>query len=140
METICLRRYRDWEARLHQWATGLEGQPFRWGETDCASLLLGALHAMSPDPLGLPRWHDARSARRARPHSADALLRSAGLTVVSPPYIQPGDLAVIDDTQLTCGVSLGPWAMTAHRREGVRRTPLSEFDRGQWYRLGAMLS
>lgn len=134
-----MRRYRDWELRLTRWATGLEGRPFRWGETDCASLLCQALRVMSPDPLTTPVWADARSARRARRSVRPTdLLRAHGLATILPPYVQPGDVAVLESPRaLTCGVSLGPWAMTVHRRRGIRRTALAEFAAATWFRLGA---
>jgi hypothetical protein len=61
-------RRPDWQERLVQWATPLRGTAFRWGVTDCGSLVRGTLVALYGDPAeaALPRYQDARGAARVR--------------------------------------------------------------------------
>lgn len=36
----------NWDRRLVEWAESVRGRPFVWGETDCATLVRGAVEAM----------------------------------------------------------------------------------------------
>ncbi len=140
-----MTRRRDWHCRLMAWAASVQQAPYQWGQTDCVSLVCGALGVMSDDPLERPHWADSRTARLARLEvpSFGTLLRSAGLDMVPHTHVQPGDVAVLESPGhrwLTCAVALGNSVLTVHRRLGVRRAPLDEFRDAVWFRLGAEVS
>jgi hypothetical protein len=125
------RRLPDWHERLTAWATPLRGTAFRWGVTDCGSLVRGSLVALYGDAAdaALPRYQDARGAARVRQTVGsieDELWRWCAMPVRRS-QATPGDIVlesarhaeleaagvVLDEHVLvadaTLGVTVAPW-------------------------------
>jgi cell wall-associated NlpC family hydrolase len=62
-------RQPNWDGRLVRWAKGLRGTPHLYGVSDCLTLVVGAVDAMTGTPLPLPaderKYTDAWGARKA---------------------------------------------------------------------------
>lgn len=96
-----MNRCADWEARLCRFVTGKLRQPFRWGETDCATLVWGGLAAMYPAPLlpALP-YRSLRGAKEcfsALGRDVPAWLAQYGGEHVKRPFLQAGDVVLLPD-------------------------------------------
>jgi len=100
-------RTLNWQAALAQWAQGIVGRPFAWGETDCHALALDAIRAMyvEGDPIrdGWPEWRSLGDAARLYASGwspVDALERRGFGAVVreGPSFARAGDLLVAPDT------------------------------------------
>lgn len=91
-----MQRIVNWDAALTRWAGEQVGRPFAWGETDCASLVRGALAAMyGEDLVDLPPWTSARAAARALAAvgSVPAALAQLGAEEIPRAFLTQGDLA-----------------------------------------------
>ena len=85
----------SWSTDLNEYAQSVLGQPFVWGETDCAYLVVGAVRAMyGADVLKLGTWTTRTGALRAlrRGGSPRDAFERAGAVEVSYPFRQRGDL------------------------------------------------
>lgn len=95
--TAPIGRPANWHHRLMQYAAAQQGQPFVWGQTDCGSLVRGALPALyAEDPLaGWPGYHTVRAAQRIRAQCGGvaAVLRQLGATPIAPGFATAGDVA-----------------------------------------------
>jgi len=92
-------RRRDWEERLHAFANAKSGKAFRWGSTDCGSLVRGAMHAThTGKPLGTIepyRGRDAAERTLEAMGGTTLRLEASGATQVALPFTQPGDVLVL---------------------------------------------
>ena len=125
-----MRRVDRWDTALFQWASARIGQPFKWGETDCAMLALEAHDVVTGDalaPLYRGRWTSEREARRfMRQHDIDLLrrLRAAGSVDVVINFQQRGDLILAPQDGWMCGhVCLGARALSSCPDLGVNLIP-----------------
>lgn len=97
-----LLKQPGWERRLVAWAEYTVGQPFKWGVTDCASLVADAIHAMTLSLTGQHAKSGVRGystrlgARRADVKTGGIRqhLRSLGLREVDVRFCQQGDIIV----------------------------------------------
>lgn len=95
-------RPRDWDTRLARWATLRNGEPFRWGETDCALLCFeafGAITGLDVWTRYRGQWHSRSSALRYQQrHGTDVTRELLGLGCVEarPGFQQRGDFVIVE--------------------------------------------
>ena len=92
------RRVGDWNERLVAYANSVNGAPFQWGVTDCASLVRYALRAMYGRDLlrGMGSYRSSPSALRVgrQVGPVGAYLRDRGFQAVGLAFAQSGDTVV----------------------------------------------
>lgn len=129
-------RIRNWDHALITWARSQQGRSFRWGRTDCATLVRRAHQVMfSRDVFGaIPRWKTLREAKRvlAATGGVAATLEQLGALRYTRAFAQVGDIAVAagEDGLPSSAVILGTSALVSTQRGGVRIVPLAELDPG----------
>ena len=107
-------RVLHWRSALLAWAEGLDGQPFAWGLTDCATLARKALEVCFGMDLvpECPSWN--------KPHEALRVIRDFGrpsqiltrLGAAPRPltFVRAGDIIVMPEQQEPIGrEALGVW-------------------------------
>jgi cell wall-associated NlpC family hydrolase len=97
-----MQRIHNWDVYLAMWATDLLGQPFVWGETDCASLVRAAMQVMYGEDRwpDTPRYTDAAGALRvSEEHGTvkDHVL-ALGATKHVITFTQAGDIVIAPKT------------------------------------------
>lgn len=94
-----MTRHPDWEERLHAYAGQKHGKGFRWGSTDCASLVKGAVTSMYPGtPLGdVPAYRRREAAEEALASvgGVATCLETAGASRVVLGLVQAGDVLIL---------------------------------------------
>ena len=92
-------RRADWEARLHAYANAKAGKAFRWGSTDCGSLVRGAAREMfTGKPLGAfltYRGKDAAQKTLDAIGGTTARLEESGALQVHVGFAQAGDILIL---------------------------------------------
>lgn len=112
-------RVTHWDVKLAEWAQGRLGQPFVWGQTDCAILSLEAVDVLAGTTLAdehRGRYATERQALRyIRVHSfhLGRWLLAAGLAVIQPGFQQRGDILVADNVWASGHVCLGRRALSS---------------------------
>lgn len=129
-----MRRRPDWDVRLVRLQDDVLGEPFRWGETDCASIVRRALAAMYPEgevplPSAPPEYEDRRGAGRAYVESGGvaAMLEAGGAERVDLNFARQGDVLVglAEQGGFPGGaVVVEEHFLVASEEEGVVRRPL----------------
>lgn len=94
-----MTRVYGWDTRLVAFEREVLGEPFRWGKTDCGSLVRGVWTALYGEDAPSPevRDYDTRfGALRAHVESGgiEAALREHGAREVDLRYAQGGDVVV----------------------------------------------
>lgn len=93
-------RVRNWDVALVAWANAQAGEPYRWGATDCASLVRQAATILfGRDPWPDVRYDTALDAARvlvAR-GPVSAHLEAIGARPVAPRFAQSGDVLILPD-------------------------------------------
>lgn len=84
---------------LIPWAEARCGEPFRWGETDCAMIVRRACTKMGGcDPFSLPGWKSKRKALRVFAECGGMATALAGVARrVGRGFAQTGDIALLED-------------------------------------------
>lgn len=113
-----------WRQAVREYAEEVNGEVFRWGETDCASIVRGALCAMYAGHDFWTHVYGAKNGARRilkKRGGWDALLTSSGLLRVLANHAQEGDvvLTIDDDGVDSVGIIVGGRVLTAHHDEGV---------------------
>lgn len=119
-------RDRNADGLLHAWAAEQVGQPYVWGETDCASLARTACRlAYGAEVWPGIAYTTAVQAVRYRQAQGDvaAHLERAGAGMISPGFAHCGDILVRPDG--ACGVCLREVVLTSHPDTGVRLDPMA---------------
>ena len=92
-----LNRLRTWDVDLEQWAAGLIGEPFVWGTTDCASLVIkGQALIYGVDVFDMPKYKSKAKALRTLVNIKS--LRSAlegHASQVGRRFLQAGDIVLV---------------------------------------------
>jgi hypothetical protein len=95
-----MRRVRNWDVLLTEWAIEQIGRPFLWGQTDCMSLVRRAAAVLygGVDPFTerVPRWSDAATAAAVGQicGGPERALEYVGAVAVGWRYAQTGDVWV----------------------------------------------
>ena len=122
-----MRRVDNWDIRLFCWGESVRGLPFRWGATDCASLVIDSMEVMYgvdvfPD---VDRWRSLRKAVRVL-HDVGSiadLFRTSGAVQVPVAFAQSGDIVCacgLDDDGLPrLGVVVNGAVIYSRKDEGV---------------------
>ncbi|KKK75641.1 hypothetical protein LCGC14_2871690, partial [marine sediment metagenome] len=126
-----MNRVRTWDVDLQTWAGSLIGEPFRWGRTDCASIVIEAQHIMyGTYVFNVPKWKGKVKALRtlAEVKSIRAVLRKYA-DPVGRGFLQMGDVVLLKngcDVLETDGLMLvvRDYALSTSPDEGVIRVPL----------------
>ena len=128
-----MQRVLNWDAKLVEFTTMQLNKPFTWGDTDCASLVRGALHAMYGQDLW-PEQHLYDSLLSAK-HVLDetggvaAQLLALGATEVHEAFIQQGDIVIgeplDEDFADNVFVMVSDQLLSATIDAGVRLLPLA---------------
>ncbi len=114
------------------WAGSLVGEPFRWGSTDCASIVVTAQRIVyGADVFHQPKWRSKAKALRtlAEVKSLRAVLRKYA-DQVGRGFLQMGDIVLVRngcDALETDGLMLvvRDYALSTSPDEGVIKVPLS---------------
>ena len=126
-----MNRLRTWDVDLQTWAGSLIGEPFRWGTTDCASIVIEAQRIMyGVDVFNLPKWKSKAKALRTLvgvKGMRSGLRRCADQ--VGRGFLQMGDIVLVKngcDELETDGLMLvvRDWALFTNPKTGVIRIPL----------------
>ncbi|GAA4218607.1 hypothetical protein GCM10022253_19400 [Sphingomonas endophytica] len=116
-----IERLPDWEQRLHDYVSALEGASFAWGTLDCALFAAGAVRAQT----GVDPAADFRDRYRSAAGSVRALRRfgagtlaatiDARLPGIAPAFARRGDIVM---TGGIAGVCLGARALFVGEVDG----------------------
>ena len=128
---MMMHRVRTWDVDLQTWAASLIGEPFRWGTTDCVSIIIEAQRLIyGADVFHLPKWKSKLKALRtlAEVKSMRAVLRKYA-DQVGRGFLQMGDIVLVKngcDVLETDGLMLvvRDYALFTHPDKGVIRVPL----------------
>lgn len=131
-----MKRVRNWDTKLLAWAVARDGAPFRWGRTDCGTLVVRAHRIMfGRRALGqLPQYDSLREARAAAAATGgvEAVLRAAGAVEVLQNFWQQGDVIVehdLDERGFPASyVIVAGHALGSNIELGVRLVPLRELN------------
>lgn len=93
-----MHRVQHWDRLLVEWADRLIGKPFRWGVTDCGSLVREAVRVMTGQPFAADVFYEngiqaARVWRRTG--GTLAYLLDAGARIVAAEDLRHGDLVIL---------------------------------------------
>ena len=95
-----IRKVKNWEIALTDFASKQINRAFEWGVTDCNVLAIGAMSAMTGDNLAesfAHSWDDRESAEvAAQEINAVDYLEMLGLFEVMPGFQQRGDIILLD--------------------------------------------
>ena len=115
---VPLRRVRNWNVALADWAQAQIGQPFAWGETDCGTLVRKGLELVFGQPVleGVPAYSSETEAALAMQElgSAGAYFERLGLELVDAPRGRSSDIVVRpgrDDNIPRLGLLVSPTAV-----------------------------
>lgn len=90
-------RLRNWDTELNKWAERMQGQPFVWGLSDCASLVRDACHLMyGREIFDLPWWKTQDEMVEAVRDGVTAILETIA-TPVGRRFVQTGDIVQVLD-------------------------------------------
>ncbi len=126
-----MKRVRTWDVDLLEWASSLVGKPFRWGITDCASIIIQAQRLIyGSDVFHLPKWKSKAKALRTLVDvkGMRAALRGCA-DQVGRGFLQMGDIVLVKngcDEMETDGLMLvlRDYALFTNPKTGVIRVPL----------------
>ena len=132
-----MTRGENWDVSLVEWSNTVTGLPFKWGRTDCASLVrLGSRVVYGKRALvGVPRYTSEDSARAVMEGMGDAraFLKAAGAKKLKLGFAQAGDILVMPGLdngipRLALVVYSGH-ALTSDPKNGVRILKLEQLRR-----------
>lgn len=111
-----LQRRVDWEPRLNKFIVEVRDAPFSWGDHDCVTFVVGAVHALTgrdmQEELGIARWTTEEEAEATIEELGGGSLYKALRRALGPGVPgakgKRGDIAFYDGS---CGVIIGRFAM-----------------------------
>ena len=126
-----MNRVRTWDVELLAWAETVTGTPFRWGRTDCGSLVKKSQRIIyGVDVFHLTAWTSKAKALQtlADINGMRALLRRVARPV-GRGFLQMGDIVLLKngcDELQTDGlmVVVRDYALFTNPKTGVMRVPL----------------
>ena len=116
----------NWDSKLTDFASEMQGDAFKWGKTDCGSLVRRALRICYGEELFRGSWRGRGGALEwvAETGGPAAALKAVGFKKINPPFAGAGTVVVLpgedaDDLPQT-GIMLHRGRMlTADRLSGV---------------------
>ncbi len=101
---MALHRLRTWDVDLEQWAAKQIGEPFRWGTTDCASLVIkGQRLIYGVDVFQIPAYKSKLKALRILADGkAIRSLLEVRCIEIGRRFLQAGDIALVGDGCTEC--------------------------------------
>ena len=122
-----MQRINNWDLALVEWAESVRGQPYEWGVTDCATLVMDACAAMYGREMfpEVKRWTTCKTAvRRLKVvGSMEDVLIAKGAEEIQPNFLQGGDIAIElrDEVSRLGGayVFVRPYFFTSTPEDGV---------------------
>jgi len=124
-----MKRVRNWDIRLHEWAESVRGRPYEWGATDCGTLVREAFCVMYGEDIAadVEPYTTQRGAARvhAETGGVEFILRLLGATDIAPAFAQSGDIWIDEDGDgfPAAGVVIGRDVIWATLEDGVVRAP-----------------
>ncbi len=126
-----MKRLPTWDVDLLEWAGSLIGEPFKWGRTDCASIVIQAQRLIyGSDVFHLPKWKSKAKALRTLVgvKGMRSVLQGCA-DPVGRGFLQMGDIVLIKngcDELETDGLMLfvRDYALFTNPETGVIRVPL----------------
>jgi len=118
-------RLLNWRSRLIDWGLSLQGQPFAWGKTDCATLAREALRQCFGRDVApyLGEWTTARQAQaRLTKYPFREQLEALKAEEVSVSFLRAGDILVAPEPDEKMGQMSVMVCLDAHHVLGVSRT------------------
>ena len=88
---------KNWDTRLVTWAERVRGQPFKWGETDCGSLVKQVYKIIKGKRIGWSAWNGKTGALRWVSKAGglpEALARVA--SPVGRGFARSGDVVLVE--------------------------------------------
>lgn len=87
--------------RLNDFANSLRGEPFEWGRTDCAALVVGAVNALTGSETLKHSWKSQRGLRgiESRENGFSGVLAPFCDVIENPNFITSGDVLIAEDGQ-----------------------------------------
>ena len=139
-----MKRIRNWNVEIADWAQTQIGQPFVWGKTDCGTLVREGLELVFGQPVleGVPSYSSETEAALAMQElgSAGSYFESLGLELVNAPRGRISDVVVRpgrDDNIPRLGLFVSPTAVLTsdpvHGPHAVAHLELRK--RARFYRL-----
>ena len=126
-------RIDAWDTALMDYVRSVLDEPFEWGRTDCAALVVGATRAMyAKDILKAGKWTTRAGALRvlSRVGSPRAALERAGAVEVAIAFGQRGDVAILqgsdDEGFPGLGIVVKGGVLTVGPGEIVQIVPIDE--------------
>ena len=121
-------RLRNWDVRLFHWADTVVGEPFKWGVTDCATLVTAAHVVMyGVDVFKWPTYKSLKGAMTAKAKVGG--IRKAlkkDCTQVGIKFARTGDIVLIKhEGEDGMGVVVGMNVVGAYPGYPVTLVPLS---------------
>lgn len=129
-----MKRFKDWDVRLMEFAEANKGRPFVWGETNCAALAGGCIDAMTGTELFKFQADLDLDEEKARKFSETRLTRAtfetAGLekmALETTHQIQRGDILLVYSDGWECShIVLGRYVLSSDPERGVFIARLSD--------------
>ncbi len=122
---------KNWDTKLVTWAERVRGQPFKWSETDCGSLVKQAYKIIHGKRIGWPAYKSKAGAMRAmsKVGGIPAALEKVA-TPVGRKFARSGDVVLVpvDEPEAERGygmaVVVGDKVVGAHPGYPVTLVPL----------------
>lgn len=133
-------RHPNWDLRLRRWAKEMLGKEYKWGKTDCASLVVDGVNTMyEDDVLPLQTYKDRQEAMRTLStigNVHDEFLDVGG--EIQRSYVTCGDVFVGESLsdEIFLALVLRNELITSHENSGVFRVSMRQFNsNGKFYRI-----
>lgn len=122
---------RNGDVELTMWVQSLVGKPFVWGETDCCTIVAGALLRLHGVDYRLPVYRSRDDAKRivATMGGLREQLVRLGAVEVPVNFERTGDIVVLapvgEEFTDGAGLVVGSQVITTSESDGVRVVPLA---------------
>ena len=133
-----MRRTPNWDVALVEYASVMQGRPFKYGSTDCGTLVRDALRVMyGKDMLrGMGSYRTLKAARkvsRSVGSVPDYLKDRLGCERIRRNFVQAGDIVVLPGEDMRMpqlAVVVGGKLMVSVVDTGVQIVPMPKWPRG----------
>jgi len=122
-----MNRAENYSVELTAYAEEVRNKPFKWGETDCGSLVKAALRIIYGLEVEIKSYRNVRGATTVYKGIGSSLsyLIDLGFKPVAPAYAGNGDLVVVKENPFDrCGVIVANQILTSEIGGTVSLYPL----------------